>query len=221
VLVLAGQNNLADEHVTRIEKFVEAGGGLVLTGLSGSRDGWGRLRPSPGLAKAAGIDGSWNRTAAAYHDRIKSSRDGRVVYIPEIEAPDPQQAAAWNGSWDGHEGRGTWILPSNWRSLERAVRNAAGGRFSVEVEAPDWVIVEQTSKGNLIMVHLVNYRQDDKRTDIPVDVRLDEGRKVRSVRVLSPDRAGEQSLEYSVDGGRVWFIVPELKVYDFIVIEQS
>ncbi|MBW7998458.1 MAG: hypothetical protein FVQ81_18175, partial [Candidatus Glassbacteria bacterium] len=78
VIVLAGQDNLADEHLARIEKFVESGGGLVLTGMSASRDHWGRLRPRPGLAGVMEMDSSWNATASSYHDRIRSSRGGRV-----------------------------------------------------------------------------------------------------------------------------------------------
>ncbi len=221
VIVLAGQNNLADEHIARIEQFVDNGGGLVVTGMSGSRDHWGRSRPVPGLARVMEINDSWNSSSTGYNDKITSSRGGRVVYVPRIVAPDPEQAANWDGSWDGNEGRGPWFLPSNSRDLERAVRNACGGKLSVELEAPDWVIVEQTQKDKLIMVHLVNYREADVQSAIPLDVRLDKGRKVSSVRVISPDRATEQNLEYSVENGRVTFIVPVLKVYDLIVIEQS
>jgi hypothetical protein len=221
VIVLAGQNNLADEHIERIERFVDSGGGLVVTGMSGSRDHWGRLRTRPGLAVAMSMNAGWNTSSTSYNDKITSSRGGRVVYVPEIIAPDPELAAGWTGSWDGHEGSGPWILPVNSRDLERAVRNACGGKLSVEVDAPEWVVVEQTRKDKLIMVHLVNYRERDKQTSIPLDVLLDKGRKVRSVRVHSPDRAAEQSLEYSVEDGRVQFVVPELKVYDLIVIEQS
>ncbi len=221
VIVLAGQNNLADEHIARIEKFVQNGGGLVLTGMSASRDHWGRLRPRPGLAEVMEMDDSWNATSTSYNDRVRSSRGGRVVYVPEIVAPDPELAAGWTGSWDGDEQSGPWILPANSRDLERAVRNACGGKLSVEIDAPDWVVVEQTGKDNLIMVHLVNYREADTQAAIPLDVRLDKGRKVRSVRVLSPDRVAEQNLDYTVGNGRVNFVVPELKVYDLIVIEQS
>lgn len=216
VIVLAGQNNLADEHIERIERFVDNGGGLVLTGLSASHDHWGRRRGAPGLAGLMEYDSDWNSNSVAYHDKLKISRGGRVVYVPQIIAPDPVEAANWDGSWGGD-----WILPGNSDELADAVRTASGGRLSVELEAPEWVVVEQTAKEELIMVHLVNYLERDTRNAIPVDVRLDPGRSVRSVRVLSPDRPGEQKLEFEVSDGRVSFTVPELKVYDMIVIEQS
>jgi hypothetical protein len=92
--------------------------------------------------------------------------------------------------------------------------------LSAEVDAPDWVVVEETRKDKLLMLHLVNYRENDIQSTIPVDVRLDRSGKVKGVKVVSPDRDGEQKLEFKVEDGRVRFLVPELKVYDVIVIEQ-
>ena len=221
VLVLAGQDCLSDEHIARIEKYVTGGGALVFTGASGSRDQWVNPRSEPGLGSVLKPEVRWNPRRGMYADKTVVSRGGKVVYVPEITPPDRELAARWNGSWDGDQGRGPWILPANWKDLEQAVRTACGGRLSVEVEAPDWVVVEQTQKDKLIMVHLVNYRENDTRESIPVDVRLDQGRKVKSVKVVSPDRDGEQQLEFGIADGRVMFVVPELKVYDMIVIEQS
>lgn len=224
VLVLAGQNNLADGHVARIARFVDSGGGLVLTGETSNFDHWGRRRVRPGLAEVIGMDESWipvGVVSPAFSNKTEVTRGGRVVYVPEIIPPDREQAARWTGSWDGHLGRGTWILPSNWRELGDAVRQAAGGRLSLEVEVPDWVAVEQVEKDNLIMIHLVNYRKGGVMANIPVDVRIDRGRKVRRVRVISPDREGSQELEFSRVGERCRFTVPLLEVYDVIVVTQS
>ncbi|MBN2289422.1 MAG: hypothetical protein JXQ83_08830, partial [Candidatus Glassbacteria bacterium] len=119
-------------------------------------------------------------------------------------------------SWEG-----TWILPSNHRELAWAVRQAAGGRLSLEVGAPDWVAVEQVEKQGMVLVHLVNYRLGDVLTDIPVDIRVDAGKKVGRVRVVSPDRPGEQELDFQFEGGRCSFRVPLLEVYDVVMVDLA
>jgi hypothetical protein len=226
VLVLAGQNQLSPEHVQRIARFVKDGGGLVVTGATSTRDQWVRRLPRPGLADVLGIDPTWQRSQGwegepTFSNKTEISTSGRVVYIPDIVPPDKKQAETWTGSWDGNLWEGTWILPANTGDLAQAVRQAAGGRLSLEVEAPDWVAVEQVQKDNRVMVHLVNYRSQNTLSNLPVDVRLDAGKSVSSVRVVSPDREGSQELKFSVEGGRCRFSVPELKIYDVIVVTQG
>lgn len=223
VLVLAGQNNLSDENVSKIRRFVDNGGGLVFTGSTGSYDHWRRRRVTPALTGLVGLDDarSPRRGDGAFSNKVETGRDGRVIYVPEITAPDKDQADNWNGSWDGHLWEGTWILPSNWRELEDAVRRAAGGRLSLETELPDWVAVEQVSKDNRIMVHLVNYRPETRLRNISVDLALDRGKGVASVSALSPDRQGARKLPFNVSGGRCTFSVPDLAIYEVIVVEQK
>lgn len=202
ILVLVGQNNLSDEHIERIEKFVEQGGNLVFTGATAHFDQWHRRRSRPGLE----------------HLLKENNTGGRVVYVPEIVPPDRETARNWRGSVGGE---GSWILPSNWIDLVWAVRQAAGGRFSVEVQAPDWVATEQVEKENLIMIHLVNYRKDNTLYNIPIDMQFDAGKSVNDVQVISPDRDGSQHLEYSLEKYRCHFIVPILEVYDVIIVRLT
>jgi len=225
VLILVGQNNLSDENLKHIAEFVRAGGSLVFTGETSRYDHWGRRRSRLGLADILDIDADWqpgSRPVQSLRFRGKAaSGGGRAVYISRIIPPDEEEARNWRGSWDGHLGRGSWILPSNWRELAQAVRKAAGGRFSLEIEAPEWVAVEQVEKEGLILVHLVNCLKDNKLTDLPVELEVDPGQKVRSVRVISPDREGEQELEFSVENGICSFTVPVLEVYDVVVVRVA
>jgi len=229
VLVLAGQNNLSDENVAKIKKFVAAGGSLVFTGLTGSRDQWLRRRSTPalndllglGLGGRPGRRGGAAAAGAAYSNKTEVSADGRVVYVPAIVPPDKEQAENWTGSWDGNMWEGTWIRPANWRELEEAVRQAAGGRLSLETELPDWVAVEQVQKDKRILVHLVNYLRGNRLSGIPVDLALDRGKGVSSVKVISPDREGARDIPFQVQGGRCTFRVPELETYDVVVVEQK
>ena len=69
------------------------------------------------------------------------------------------------------------------------------------------------------MIHLVNCRQGDILSNLPVDLEIGAGKSVRGVRVLSPDREGRQELEYTIEGDRCRFNVPLLEVYDVLVVE--
>ncbi|MFC1614543.1 beta-galactosidase trimerization domain-containing protein [Gemmatimonadota bacterium] len=221
VLVLVGQNNLSEKNVERVKRFVDAGGGLVVTGSTSRYDKWGRRKPRPGLTEVMGIDETWfpgGGPEQPFSGKIKITGGGRMVYLPEIIPPDREQAANWRGSWDGDSWEGTWILPSNRRELAWAVRQAAGGSLSLEVDIPDWVAVEQVEKEGLILIHLINYRQENVLNNLPVDVRIDAGKKVNSVSLISPDRNGSSKLEYKTQGDRCRFIVPLLEVYDVVII---
>ncbi len=220
VLVLAGQHNLSDATIERIERFVAGGGGLVVTGLTGSRDEWVRRRAEPGLARLLGIDRFWvpgRLEGRAFSEQPRSAQGGRVIYLPEIIPPDREQAENWLGSWDGNVGRGNWILPANHGELAAAVRRAAGGAFSLEAGVPDWVAVEQVEKPGMIAVHLVNCKLGDVRYAVAVEVA--SGRPVRAVRALSPDRAEALALEFQQQDGRCRFVIPRLGVYEVAVLE--
>ena len=130
--------------------------------------------------------------------------------------PDREEAANWEGSWDGN-----WILPANSWEIVSAVRTAAGGRFSLEVELPAWVAVEQVEKDSMILVHLVNYRRGNKLSALPFEVELDQGSRVRNIRLISPDSDSVENLEFSQSGNRCRFIVPRLEVYDVVVIDHG
>jgi len=205
ILVLVGQNNLSAEHIKNIEKFVEQGGNLVFTGETAHFDQWHRRRPHPGLEHLL-------------NESKKSDTGGRVVYVSEIVSPDRDLAQNWRGSV-GSEG--SWMLPANWVELVWSIRQAAGGRFSVEVVAPDWVAIEQVEKENFIMIHLVNYRKDNPLYNVPIDIQFSAGKSVYDVQVISPDREESQHLRYSLEKDRCHFIVPVLEVYDVIIVSLA
>ncbi|HUU29977.1 MAG TPA: alpha-amylase family protein [archaeon] len=217
VLVLAGQNNLPDEHVERIRKFVKAGGGLMATGATSFFDHWGRLRPKPALADLLGLEANWKTRSAP--TLLRSDRLGQVVkertaYLPEVIPPAGKASSAWEGSWNGN-----WILPENWREIATLVLHAAGRRFTLKVDAPDCVAVEQMEKEGMILVHLVNYRKDSILEDLPVEVEVGPGKKVREVRIVSPEPASEAKVSFEMESGRCSFDVPRLEVYDVVVVE--
>jgi len=141
---------------------------------------------------------------------------GRVVYLPQVIPPDSEEAAAWKGSWDAK-----WILPANSREITAAVRRAAGGGFSLELEAPDRVAVEQMEKEGMVLVHLVNFKKGNVLSGLSLNVALTPGTGVRSVRLLSPEIEAEKELPFEVEAGRCHITVPRLVVYDVIVLKEG
>jgi hypothetical protein len=141
---------------------------------------------------------------------------GRAVYIPEIRpAIEKPFGARMTNEY--------WKLPLNWQEITDSVRWAAGGGFSLEVNAPATVITEpmeqpQTKK---LLVHLVNYdvTHTPSISNIGLRFRLPHGASVARVTLLSPDRAEAPVLPHKVQDGAVAFTVPRLATYDLAVIQ--
>jgi hypothetical protein len=76
-----------------------------------------------------------------------------------------------------------WKVPLNWEELIEQVRWAAGGKFSLEVEAPETtaVITEHAQQvgRNRHLVHLLNYdsRRGSRVSNLEMNVELPERRK--------------------------------------------
>ena len=109
---------------------------------------------------------------------------GRVTYIPQIKASIPKPRSVSMTSQ-------YWKLPVNSQEIVDEVRWAAGGEFSLEVEAPPTVtseLLEQKGTG-MLFVHLLNY--DDERNaqvgNVRVKLRIPEGKQVKAIEVISPD----------------------------------
>ncbi|MGH7968145.1 MAG: hypothetical protein ACREIC_05390, partial [Limisphaerales bacterium] len=109
--------------------------------------------------------------------------------------------------------------PLNWKEMVEQVRWAAGGKFSLEVEAPETlaVVAEQQEQvgRNRRLVHLLNYAAPQGKTvsNVQVNVELPEGKVVRQVTLLTPDAEGKQTVPSQVAGGVVRFTVLHLDTY--------
>jgi hypothetical protein len=149
---------------------------------------------------------TWTGAAGLYAKRGSFGK-GRAVYIPRV-------TPAYQGTTVRMD------LPVNWPELEEAVRWAAGGEFSVRVQAPQTVVMnlyEKKEKDQMIL-HLVNFKPDLLR-GIPVELNIPAGKKVRSVTLISTDREGTQSVPFTLEKAALNFRVPELKLYDMLVIQ--
>jgi hypothetical protein len=144
---------------------------------------------------------------------------GRVVYIPRVEAITTPPPAVMNYAF----GNEHWKLPANYRDLVAAVRWAAGNQLSATVDAPLSVtleLAEQKTTGHRLL-HLVNYDIANPVSNIPISVRLPEGRRLREAVLVTPDEGDPQTLKPSVRDGVATFRVPRLKVYDLILLRME
>ena len=198
VLVLPEQDALSDEQVAQIRQFVANGGGVVATGNTSRFTDWRTRRNEPALADLYG--------------------KGRVVHVPQIEAAAPAPTAQMNY----HIPNALWKLPRNAEALLAAVKQAAGGKFSAEVDAPAWVtseLADQPVTGTRLL-HLINFKYQEPLRDISVKVRLPQGTQLREAVVETPD-GPTQVLRVTTEGDAVSFRVPELKVYDLVLLRTE
>jgi len=214
-LVLANQDALSNEQVETIRRYVAAGGGLVATENTSLLTDWRRRRPKFGLADLFGINEPPSRKQASQSLRREYGK-GRVAYIPRVEPAVPAPPAQMNYHVDNRY----WKLPKNHRDLMDAVRWAAGGELTAEVDAPEWVTIElaQQRGTNRLLLHLLNYKVGEPVLDIPVKLKLPAGMKVKEAVVETPDAGGRQVLSVVANGRTVSFRVPALKIYDLVLL---
>jgi len=223
VLVLANTESMSDRDVGLVREFVRKGGGLVATGSASLYNEWRRPRPTFGLGDVLGLTRQEaRRTLGAYrisdaistyvgaggiHTRMRRFGRGRAVYIPRVIP-----------SYEGN--RVKMNLPVNWPELVEAVKWACNDNLSLEIQAPLTVVMnlyEKKDKDQL-MLHLVNFGREMIR-DIPVELKVPEGKKAQSVTLISTDNPQTVSVRFTREKGKINFRVPELELYDLLVIQ--
>jgi hypothetical protein len=222
VLALPDQECLADAQVALIRDWVNRGGGLVATGFSSLYTDWRQRRRAFGLSGLIKIEAPrWagGESEEALPD-VAPVRDeagqGRAAYLPAIRPAVPKPpSVSMTANY--------WKLPVNSQELISAVQWAAGGRLSMDVNAPPTVtaeLLEQKDKQRL-MVHLINYAAERTAAIAKIDVRLrlPEGRQVSEVSLLSPDEDGVHKLRAGVKAGDLLFTVPRLQTYSVAVVQ--
>jgi len=223
VLLFPDSECLSDEQIAAIRKYVEAGGGLVVTGRSGLYDAWRRQRVTPGLEGLvdwqvpAGSETAVRNPSASL--LRKEFGRGRVAYIPKIE---------FNGTLPPSEPYFVlvpkfWKRPANWQELVDAVDWAASNDIALRVPGPDFLganLVEQPEKRRRL-VHLVNYNfgQVPLIENIEVKCSVPEGNPARSVRLYSPGLDGSDTLTFRMQGSEAVFTVARLNAYCLAAIE--
>ncbi len=222
VVVLADQECLEEAKLDLIRKFVQQGGGLIATEHTSLFTEWRQRRRDFGLNDLLRVNApSWH-DARLPEDLLKTAPvrnqigRGRVAYIPEVKpSVEKPPTARMTSEY--------WKLPVNWEELIDAVKWAAGGPLSLEVNAPLTVVSELTEQkqNNKLMVHLLNYNvaQSPWVKGVEVTLQIPERKKASKVLLLSPDSEGIQSLPVTEKNGRANFTVPRLNRYSLAVIQ--
>lgn len=225
-VILPNSECLSDGQISALRKFVEGGGGLVVTEQAGMYDEWRRVRVQPGLA---GLVESQPR-AEAYQERVvgassastrpvrKEFGGGRVIYFPSLVfgGPLPEAEAYFTIS------NRYWKRPANWQELCEGIRWAANGHLPLEVSGPPSLganLVSQIEKRRMSL-HLINYaaRQGGSVKSVEVKIELPTDAVIQGIRHLSPDPGEMQILPHRQTSSTVSFTVPAINTYSLIVL---
>ena len=202
VIVLAEQESLSDAWVEALCSFVEGGGGVVATGNTGLYDGWRRPRaPRHSLERFLG-------GLPDTEEVRKTIRQGRFVYLPQLEVPYKMSRTDWPLIDLAH------ILPlANSDQVLKAIRWAAGGKLSVEVTGPNAVVMEAIEgPGDMYRsVHFVNF--DPSQTRETLSVNMDVAGMSDVKVVLRGPELADKNLKAACRSGRARFQFPTPKVY--------
>jgi hypothetical protein len=219
-LILASQEALSDRAVEQIREYVRRGGGLFATGHTSLYNDWRRVRSEYGLADVLKIRVSPSRALPA--EGRGSFGQGRFAYLPAVMPAHPIQDMTSIGA--AGFGNSYWMLPKNAGQIASAIRYAAGGPLSAEFEgAPLTTVMELTDKadGSERILHWLNYKLGYPAGGASVTVAAPGGKKVKAVRLLSPDRDGASTVTFTAEQGRVRFALPSLEVYNVAILEIS
>lgn len=247
VLFLADQESLSDHQIERIREFVKHGGGLVATAHSSLYNERRQRRPDFGLSDCFGVSAPQWRGSDVEEALVSGGPKktkvgmGQVAYVPEIARPLPSGSSK-AGRADA-ENQGLWGLPANHHELWDAVETALQGTATISIprSVSPFVTIElvrqsagqstaqsssqsqrQLSEERLVL-HLLNY--DYKRTlevkDIPVSITVPEGKSVRQIEVLSPDRPGAHEHISWTGAATISFTIPLLRIYTVVVMDLA
>jgi len=221
VLILADQECLSDEKLDLIRNFVNQGGGLIATEHTSLYTEWRQRKREFGLNDLLQV------TAPEWHGsdspedilnipvQKREVGKGRIVYIPEVIPSIPKPPAVAMSSR-------FWKLPVNSKELIESVKWASGNSLSINIEAPLTVTMELNLKEDksALILHLLNFdSRNPSVKNIKVDAQVPEGKKAVSVKVITPDGRNDDILSFRENGQSIEFTVPQLSIYDLIVIK--
>ncbi len=218
VLVLADQECLTEEQLDLIRNFVKNGGGLVATGNTSLYTEWRQRKKDFGLNDLFQFpepEGGIRRHFSDIKLTQKQTGLGKVVYIPAVRAAIPKTSAVAMTSR-------YWKLPVNTKELIESVKWASGNHLTLLMEAPQNVTMELMKKddNSSMILHLINYDiKNPAIKNIKVDVQIPEGKKVTKITVKTPDGRNEEQLLYRENSDRITFTVPQLSIYNLVIIK--
>jgi Beta-galactosidase trimerisation domain len=227
VLILPNSECLSDEQLSLIRRYVDEGGGLVVTEQTGLYDGWRRVRIQPGLSglvdnQLSGSDYQENvkslMNSAGAASRKQAGR-GRAAYIPTLQfdgiLPSPEP--------DFEITNRSWKRPKNWKDIIASVHWAAADPIPFVVDGPEFLVANYTyqPRNHRFLIHLVNYNASNtpSLTDIQIRVELPRYQRTTQVTLYAPDSNDVRSLNFTNDESGASFTVPKMMTYALIAVQ--
>ena len=177
-LVLSNMQCLSEAQTEKIAAFVAQGGGLLVTGETGTRDLWYRRYEMNGLARklgreidhvspttfvAAGAGAAGDRQVDPGHVAATGGRwqhgKGRVCWIPRVEMAHPLDPPEAGQLHTMIHTNNYWDPPANWPELLDGLDWTLGDGRWIPMNVPSTIVpqVSQPAGGEQILVHIVNY----------------------------------------------------------------
>jgi hypothetical protein len=226
VLVLPYVPLMSDFQLAEIKKYVQNGGGLVVMGLSSTKDEFGRRRENLGLSDILGFDLQDTPIEMVRKDVGK----GRVVFIPMNVLPvgkgDTRNTPLPDDQMMYGRGEFPARIKGAFDALPAAVEWAAAGELSAKMNGPftvEMTTMEQKDN-NLQAIHLVNYNVnmelDGKVTpadNISVKFRVPDGKNVAKVTFGSP-LSKTKEISYETEDKYITMKIPSFEVYSLATV---
>jgi len=215
ILVLAGASRLSDAQMQRIEQHVRSGGGLVLIGDAGTRDGRGRPRAESLSRRLQPTDPAATRPA---QDGVRrwTLDAGRVAMLRQPGPPINIWLRAKQTSV--RSPRAVSVYKDEFYTT---LKWALGREFAFDAPLHDAGVVEITrsESGRFILIHEMNFHATRPEGAIQMRVSLPAGRKVLSVRRFSPAENKEADVAFQAAGDAVTFTAGPCSLYELYAIE--
>jgi uncharacterized repeat protein (TIGR02543 family) len=97
-----------------------------------------------------------------------------------------------------------------------------GREWGIETNAPPSVAITSFTRENEVILHLLNYAYSNGSvSNISLSVKLPDDFVLGDIVLASPDLRGDTHLQYTLEDGRLVFTVPELKIWDIIVVRAG
>jgi hypothetical protein len=210
VIVLAGQESLADVTVSALKKYIRDGGSIVITGNTGIYDRWRRLRKISFPRELLQESGQVSKLGGDDSELPLSFNfgKGKVVCLSDLKLPEGKIKLGMES---------TWMLPENADELVAAVFLASDRTLPLVVKAPEWIGVSHDTQANRELIHLFNYSTSAKAGPVV----LEYNGTVRKAWSVSPDFESRKELPVSKGATGSVIKISDLDVYEIVVLERN
>ena len=204
---------MSETQIAKMAAFVERGGGLLVTGQSGSRDLWFRAHfvnvlgkaldkisetKSPALYTAfdKGAGGGF-RDSKGTPDGMWNYGKGRVCWISQVIGRHPVNQKFPGQIW--MIDNSCWDVPDNWEEIIKGLDWVLGDGRWIPMKIPSTVVpqVSRPSAADRLLIHLINYEKNKRIEDFTIQI-SESLAKPKRVLWQSPENKTEKELRFNV-----------------------